>query len=409
MINKNTFLQFLYLLNRLFSSPLEALFTLLIFILSKELNATPLQLTIFAAAKPATSLVAFYLNAWMSKHKPNDWRFCLIGLSLLGCFPALLFPFMQNSWSFVLSYVIFMITLRASYPLWIEVLKNNFCIKNLGKICSKGSSINYLMIIILPFILSSWMDHNTQIWKKLFFICGFLQFFTSIPLFFLPNNPFTDEHLELSKEKTSLNPLKESWHLLKTNTSFTRYLVVFFLGGFGIVAMQPILPIFFKDALNLSYKELAIAFSVCKGLSFILSTPFWTRLINQISIFRLNVLVNTFSCLFILGIFCSPFQLHALFVAYIFYGTMQAGCELSWNISSPLFAKSDNSQVYSRINLALVGIRGVMCPLIGQQIFLQFNAFGVFYFAIILCLLSLVYAYHLDNKKSVTSQLRVSA
>lgn len=75
---------------------------------------------------------------------------------------------------------------------------------------------------------------------------------------------------------------------------------------------------------------------------------------------------------------------------------MQAGCELSWNLSGPYFAKESESTFYSSINLAFVGLRGCLCPFIGQLIFIYSNSMTLFICAGLLCLMSGLYALWLN-------------
>ena len=40
---------------------------------------------------------------------------------------------------------------------------------------------------------------------------------------------------------------------------------------------------------------------------------------------------------------------------------MQAGSELSWNMSGPLFSKQEESSSYTSVNIVTAGIRGLHC------------------------------------------------
>ena len=72
---------------------------------------------------------------------------------------------------------------------------------------------------------------------------------------------------KVSAEKANHGLLTRGWNLLKENPAFAHYQILFFIGGAGIIGSQSILPFYFKDSLNLSYTQLGIAFSLCKGLS----------------------------------------------------------------------------------------------------------------------------------------------
>lgn len=385
-------MQHLFLLNKVFLTPLEALFTLLIFILNKELHATPLQLTLLASAKPVVSLVAFYVSSFVVG-KPYRIKPLLLTLVLIASLPCLAFPWMQNAWYFIIAYALFMIALRSSFPLWIELLKQQIGVQKMAGVVAKGSCIHYVMLILVPLVVSLWMDQEPEAWKALFVCFALIQLSTVFILFCLK----TPSKLSLD----DLSPLlswKEGWRLLKRDPPFTHYQILFFLGGAGLVALQPILPIFFNETLHLSYTELALAFSVCRGVGFILTSPWWVKQSKSLSLYLLNGIVNVLSCLFIGFLLASIAETSWLFLAYLMYGAMQAGCELSWNLSGPLFAQAKESTLYSGLSLFFTGLRGCVCPFLGSFLWLHTSLYGVFLFAVLGCLLSVLYAFWLEAR-----------
>lgn len=129
-----------------------------------------------------------------------------------------------------------------------------------------------------------------------------------------------------------------------------------------------------------------------------MTSPLWARWFHQTSLYLFNMWVNLFSCLFMAFLIASIAHSHWIFLAFLMYGTMQAGCELSWNLSGPLFSQETDSTIYSALNLIFLGIRGVICPVIAQLIFMNSNALYVFIFAAGLCLIALLYAFFLDRQ-----------
>jgi predicted MFS family arabinose efflux permease len=387
----------IYLINRCLCSPLETLFTLLIFILSKNLNATPIQLTLLACLKPITSFFAYYMSSHLF-NKTHRIRRYLIFNTILGCTPTFLFPFVQNIWFYIASYAIFMVTWRAGYPAWIEILKNKLETDTLRQIISRGTSIHYFVMIFFPPLVCFWMDIHENLWRYLFFSCALLKLTTT--LFILKID--SQDDLKISKINFSLShvildPLRKGWSVLKETPAFVQYQILFFLGGAGIILSQPILPVYFKENLNITYSQLALAFSVCKGISFVLTSPFWVKITNRISIYQLNVYVDLLSCLFFASILASNFATHWIFLAYLFYGSMQAGCEMSWNLSGPIFSENKESTIYSSINLACIGLRGCICPFLGHFLLVYTNANVVFVIGGLLCFIGLIYGLWLDR------------
>lgn len=390
--------QRLYFLNRLVCSPLEAMFTLLIFILGKEAGGSPFQLAVLAASKPLVSIIAFYVSS-MIISKPQRVKTYLILLNLTGLLPCFCFPWINTPWFFVGSFALFTTTSRASFPAWAEILKQNLGLDAMSFSISKGTSINYALLLSLPVLFSFWMDQNPGIWKMIYLMLATLQIANIFIVLLLPLTgklPFeigSRQHFRFNL----ITPLKEAWRVLKETPPFAKYLLMFFLGGAGIVATQSILPIYFKEVLQISYTQLALAFSFCKGIAFVMSSSIWARYANRISLYLLNGFMNFFTCLFFLCLFFAGIGVEWLYLGYLFYGIMQAGCELSWNMSGPLFSQNKESTLYSSLNLILVGIRGCICPFLGQWLFLQSGAFAVFTLAFLLCLTGFIYALWLNH------------
>lgn len=385
-----------YLINRLLCSPLEALFTLLIFILIKDAKATPLQLSVLAASKPLVSLIAFYANLKILNKKSKIKPY-LAMMTIIGCLPCFFFSFFQNPWYYVIAFAIYTTTCRASFPAWVEILKNNIGVNKMSQLISKGTSINYAAILFLPIAFSFWMDQDANAWKSIFFALALLQMMNVILILLLEITPYNNQKTSLQLSHFSLMTIKKDiFRILQENSPFIKYLVMFFLGGAGIVAMQSILPIYFKENLHLSYKQLTLAFSFCKGISFAMASPIWAHYVSHISLYRLNFFMNGLTCLFILCVLASGYHIEWLFIGYIMYGIMQAGCELSWNMSGPIFSREKESTFYSSLNLFLVGVRGCICPFMGQLIFFYTGVKVVFIIAFFITFISLVYAFWLD-------------
>lgn len=374
----------LFIINRILSGPLEILFTLLVFILSKNLGADPFQLTLIACIKPISSFFAFYVSSVIFD-RPQRIRTYMVANNLLGCLPCLMYPFFENIWFYIGSYALFMITLRAVYPGWVEILKCSVEASSLSKIISLGTSVSYFLGILLPPLICLWMDKEAHVWRYLFMAFALFNMM-SIPLMMLIK---ADPKVPVVKSIESV--LARGWQLLKENPAFAHYQLLFFLGGAGIIGSQSILPFYFKESLNLSYTQLGIAFSLCKGLSFVLTSPFWAKYANHISIYHLNSIVNLFTTLFFAFIMAASSNANWLFLAYFFYGIMQAGCEMSWNLSGPLFAGSRESTMYSSLNLACVGIRGCICPFLGYLLYTFAGAMPVFLASALITLIGTAY------------------
>lgn len=396
--------QWMFVGSKLLISPLDAMFGLLAFIFYKDLNATPLQLTLLVASKPLVALFAFYGNL-VIKGNTSRLKSFLITTSLLGFIPCFFFPFMYNVWFFLLANALFMMSAKAMIPAWSEILKLNLPQEERGKIFSQGSTVYHLARIIVPLLFSPWMDYYPHVWKWMFFGLASFQALNIALLYWIKikshcEDSETDPYLFTSMSSIVLGPWKHGWKLIKQRPDFRHFQIAFILGGGGLMMMHPVLPIFFKDILQLTYTQVTLATSFCMGIGFALSSRIWGRWMHRISIHLFNFFITLFAGIYALLVIASGFQVGLIFVAYLLYGIMQAGSEMSWNLSGPLFARDKDSTLFTGVNVAMVGLRGCIAPFLGEMIFLTGGSTAVFLFGGVLCFIGSGYSLWLSSQEN---------
>jgi MFS family permease len=354
-------------ISSLFSEPLVSLYPILPFILLKSLGATNLQIVLFTTLKPISSIFAFYWSERISQNK-QSLRLNLIGAGLLARIPIGLAIFFDNVWFLVFASTLYMLFSRAGIPAWMEILKNNMEKKELEKSFSFSSSLAYAEGILIAIGASIFLDTHPTSWKLFFALAIILGL---IALFF-QSRVSSDtlirktEHLPKKNFKDFiLSPWRDSVKLMKSRKDFSLFQTAFMIGGFGLMLIQPVLPIFFTEYLNLSYKDLIISYSICKGLGFLLSSSIWSFALNRYSIPVFTSAVLFGFALFPLLILLTLKIFYFVYIAYFVYGIAQAGSHLIWHLSGPLFAKEESSARFSSVNILLVGVRGFFGPILG--------------------------------------------
>jgi hypothetical protein len=378
-----------FVLTAILNTPFWAIFNMLPFILYKDLQATPLQITVIIILKPAVSLFALYWSVWIEKRRDRLVA-NLVWARVISHLPFFFFPFVSNPWFFIGSFGFYMMLSRGTVPAWMEVLKLNIPDVSREKVFAYGSTLGYLGAAIIPFALGGVMDTYVHSWRWIFPVTAMISlaavvFKNQIPIDLQEEK---QEVATLSLQQHLLKPWKSAWELINRRKDFARYQLGFMLGGSGLIVMQPALPVFFMDQLNLSYTELAVALTLCKGVGFAATSSLWARVLNKYDIYRFNSLVTALACLFPVCLLAAKVNLSWLYGGYILYGIMQAGSEMSWNLSGPLFAKGEDSSVYSNINILTVGLRGCFVPIIGSFLAYQESMLSVMLLGGMLCLLS---------------------
>jgi predicted MFS family arabinose efflux permease len=375
-----------YLWTSILNAPFWALYGMLLFILYKDLHASALEISLFIALKPGVSLLSTYWSALVHQ-RPDRLRINIIAASLLGHLPFFIVPFFASSSLLIAAGAFYMMLMRGIIPAWMEILKLYIPKRKREKLFSLGSVISYVGAIVLPLLFGKCLDFNPASWRLFFPIAAF---FSLCGMFFQWRIPLGDtEVLRDSRpfKEVITHPWKTSWQLLKARPDFWRYQVGFMLlGGGGLMILQPALPLFFVDRLALSYTELALALSVCKAIGFVLTSRLWTQAISRFSFYRLSSCVTLLAGLFPLLLLLAETHLVWIYAAYLIYGVMQAGSELSWHFSGPHFSKEEESSRYSSVNVLLVGMRGLIVPFIGSLLCTHFEAQATLIVGSLLCL-----------------------
>ncbi len=379
-----------FLWTRILNTPFWAVFSMLPFILYKDLHATPFQVAVFITLKPLVSIFSAYWSAAIKKRRdrllPN-----VMWANLLKVGPFLFFPFIDNPWFLIISSGLYMMLHRGGVPAWMEILKLNLPGAARERIFAYGTAIGYLGDGILPFILGWLLDGYVESWRWIF---PFVSLVSLIGVYYQARIPipFNQEKAlpKVSLKAQLVEPWENAKDLIKRRPDFFKFQFGFMLlGGGGLMIMQPALPVFFVDGLKLSYTELAIALTLCKGIGCAMTSSYWARLMNQVNIYRFSSWVTALGCLFPLFLLAAQFHIAWLYLAYIGYGVMQAGSELAWNLSGPIFSKEEDSSAYSSSNVLLIGLRGAIIPVIGSVLCVITNsAVEVLALGAILCLVA---------------------
>ncbi len=382
-----------YLSNSILHAPLWALYTLLPFIFYKDLHAGALALTLLISVRPGVSFFSLYWSCWISR-RPEAIRKHLIITSLIGVIPCFLFPFVNNPFFFIFAFAVYMCSFRAMIPAWMEMLKAHLPCPYRTRLFSQSSSITYLIGLFLPLSLAPFLDTMPQLWPWFFSIAAALSL---LSIFFQIRLPVLKAALAqpppICLPEMIKGPWKDFWQLLKQRPDFAHFQMVFIFGGLGLMVLQPALPRFFTDTLHLSYTHMALALSFCKGIGFAMTSPFWARWMAKVNLYYFSFVVVLLAAVFTACIVLAQINVFWIYGGYLLYGIMQAGSELSWNLSGPLFAGKENSCRFTNVNLALVALRGCIGPALGSFICFYHSPIACLFVAGALCLCAAGYAF----------------
>lgn len=356
-----------YTWTRILGTPFWAIYTLLPFIMCKDLEATAFQIACVISLKPIVSLLSLY---WSSLIRSRHDRLVsnIVWAGVFSHLPFLFTPWINHPWYFIFASAVYMLFYRGVNPAWMEILKLNVPEDARKKVFAYGSAVCYVGGAVLAIFMGSLLDDYFQAWRWLFPFTALLSFGAIVFQTRLPINTSISplNPPAISFKQQLIKPWKEARELLKQRPDFSKFQLGFMLGGGGLMLWQPALPQFFFDTLHLNYKELTIAMTLCKGIGYAITLPLWTKWMNRMNIFAFSGVVTAIAALFPLGLMAAQWNILWLYAAYFLYGLMQAGSELSWNLSGPIFSEKEDSSTYSGINVMTIGLRGCVAPPLGS-------------------------------------------
>lgn len=350
--------------SNLLTEPLFTLYSFLVFILYKDLGASAFQVALLSALKPIVTILSFYWSAGL-KGRTSKLKSNVLWAGFWMRAPFLLCPWVDSIWFLILAAVNYMFFYRASIPAWLEILKRNMGKEKRHSIFSVSSGLGYAEGVALAIACGATLDANPGSWKLLFFVAAAIGL---LSLIVQSRIVVEGEDVELERPRLKellIRPWRDSFRLVRERKDFSKFQLGFMISGFGLMLIQPALPLFAVDVLNVSYMEMIGAISIAKGLGFALSSPLWARLMNQLSIFKMASLVFLTIGLFTLLLSFSVWSMVWFYVAFFWYGIGQGGSHLVWNMSGPSFAGKDESSRYTGVNVVMAGLRGAVAPPLG--------------------------------------------
>lgn len=373
---------------RLSNVPFWVLFNLLPIILYKDLHASSWAIALMVALKPASALLAGYWGAWV--HKRQDRLISnLTWAHLLRYLPFFFLPWIASAWWLICAFGLYMMLSRGTIPAWMELFHLHIDKKAQSKTFAYGAAVDYLSTALLPLGLGWVLDDYPMAWRWLFPLSALVALSSLPSLSRLAPQPLSsDIPASTSWKETLLKPWKTAWDLLLKRADFAQFQCGFLWGGAGLMVLQPVLPIFFVDTLQLSYTEMLMAMSLCKSVGFALASPLWVRLLDHTPLQYTCGITILLAALFPLCLLTATWVPLCIYLAYLLYGVMQAGSELCWHLSGPTFAHGEDSSPYSTTNVLAVGVRGCIAPPLGSALLGISQPFWVLLLGSCFCLFS---------------------
>lgn len=362
------------LIAALFNGMVQSLSQTQDIIARKALHALDWQLMLMTMIWPISNFCSIWLGRIFEKscHKSRYFLFA-------GIFGRL--TLIYAVWLGTMNEYLLLLTLLYSANSLLIPAQNSIYQKNIhqsrrAKIYGYTISLGMLVSVSVTFFAGRLLDIHEQSFRWILVATGFAGFISSAILSLIRiQEPLTGGECVKEKQdwrKILLDPIHRSLHLLKENKAFAAFERSFSIYGMGFIMMQPIIPIYMVDKLNLSYTNNFLAKGVLSQIGLLLLSPMIGKLHDRMHPFRFIsasfALLMVFPILFVFSSLWAGEPVVAVvivFIAYTIFGVAMAGINVAWNMSSIFFAGKDDASMYQSVHVTMTGIRGMIAPILG--------------------------------------------
>jgi MFS family permease len=154
--------------------------------------------------------------------------------------------------------------------------------------------------------------------------------------------------------------------ILRVDHGYRWFALSVFTYGFGNLMIMPVIPIIQVNKLHISTNHINLLANLAQ-ITAAVAYFYWGRYVDRHSPLKavvLNILLNAFIPVFYLVAESKWMLVPAFFLA----GITQAGIDLSYFNSILSFASEENASRYQALHSFLLGIRGVIAPVVGGLI-----------------------------------------
>lgn len=318
-------------------------------VIARRLGASALLLALITAAPAVGNIIAVFSSHYLQRRRKLP---LMVGAWTVGRGMFLLMPFVTTPVPFVMVVVVQWLISSLSVTGYVEVVRAIY------PAAIRGRAMAYVRVgftvtaIILTPIIGQLLDvWSYQVLFPIAAICGVLSGWSFGQVVY--------EESVAEKQTGLLEPLR----ILGRDRRYRDYSIAFMLCGFGNLLIAPLIPILLVDELQLNYGQVGLL-GMINSVSLMLFYVIWGRSIDRRGGLW-TVKINLFFMTFISLAFYLAQDMWLAGVAYIIIAIINAGTDLGWMNAVMQFARKEQVSYYTALHAFLVGVRGIVAPLLG--------------------------------------------
>lgn len=351
------------------------------FVLAKSLHAPGWLVTLAVMLETSGMALGLYWAQLMAAGGRRKWlfwggvggRLVLVGALLVhtaGAFVALL------------AVVYFFIALV--FPAQNSILQENIRPHRRGEVFGRGAMVQHLTAALASLAVGALLQRDPGAFRWVYPVLGGLGFGFPLILSRLPR-PAGQEAPAAGLAAASrprarrklaaalLDPFREMRETFRRDPAFCWYETNFSIYGVAFIMLSPVVPLYFTEVWRLDYQDISMARVLIGSLGIALLSPAAGRLMDHIKPAKLCALAFFWLALFPLML-AGGVKLLALgpvaaaYLAFAIFSVGMAGVHVGWNVGSIVFAPPGRGAHYQGIHVAMIGVRGLLAPILGYAL-----------------------------------------
>ncbi len=396
-----------YLLGMVFQGVWWAGYLLFPFVLAKSLQAGGGLVTAAVTMDTAAMLLALswgHLLVRVGRRRVLFWG------GLGGRAILLLAPFAVTAPWFVVILGVVYVFAALVYPAQNSIFQENFHSSRRGRFFGHGALVQHVTAALTSLVLGMLLDRDPANYRWIYPVVGVIGFGYPLILATLPRPAGSTRDvrrlLELPRPSLQglaprrllasfVDPVRDALATIHADKPFRWFEGNFMLYGMAFMMLNPVVPLFFTDELNLGYEQISSARVLIASAGVALLGPLMGRWMDRFHPVRLCVLSFGLLALYPLtlafgGSLMGLGPAATAYFAFGMYAVAMSGVNVTWNVGSIAFAPEGEGGHYQSVHVAMVGLRGVVGPLTGYAVLRLFGYREVFVIAAGFCVLASV-------------------
>lgn len=366
------------------------------FVLAKSLGAPGWLVTLSVMLETSGMALGLYWAQLMAAGGRRRWLFWGGVGGRLVLVAALV---VQTAGAFVALLAVVYFFIALVYPAQNSILQENIRPHRRGEVYGRGAMVQHLTAAATSLAVGAVLQGDPDLFRWVYPVLGVLGFGFPLILSRLPRpagteTPAIEPPAKVAHDRvatTVIEPFREMRDVFRRDPAFAWYETNFSIYGVAFIMLAPVVPLYFTEAWRLDYQDISLSRVLIGSLGIALLGPAAGRLMDHIKPARLCALsfgwMTLFPLLLAFGVVLLPLTpAAAAYLAFAIYGVGMAGVNLGWNVGSIAFAPPGKGAHYQGIHVAMVGVRGILAPILGYALLRWLGYREVFLMAALLFL-----------------------